>query len=61
MKREVRMKRDKLCDDSMKLRRLAASGQGDYEKSQRIRNYQDQVYKKYIFYDKLINAFDNKK
>lgn len=54
MKPDVRKKRDKLLYESLKLRELASDNSGT--KSFDIRKQQDEVYKRWEFYDKLLKA-----
>lgn len=60
MKKEIRIKRNKLKEGSVRLRSLSHSWDGvkNYDLNLKIREEQDAQYKKYRFYDKFIKASD---
>lgn len=56
MRREIREKRHKLYQDSVRLRDCSNEGKGEH--TFKIREKQDEVYKKWKFYDEIIKAND---
>lgn len=62
MKREIREKRLKLKQSAMRLRELSSLNEEiSYERSLQMREEQENTYKKWIFYDKMIKANDKVK
>ena len=61
MKTEIRKKRNELRNNSITLRRLAWEKNLSIDASKKIRQKQDDEYKKYQFYDNLIKAVDKLK
>lgn len=57
MKTELRKKVNKLCESSIALRRLARNS--GYVKGEKIRQEQDKVYNKYLFYKNMLEAMGN--
>lgn len=55
MKKEIRTKRKELLIKSKNLQSVSFE-KSTYEKSKAIRNKQDEVYKKWLFYDNFIKA-----
>lgn len=62
MKREIREKRLKLKQSAMRLRELSSLNEEvSYERSLQMREEQENTYKKWKFYDKMIKANDKVK
>ena len=61
MKTEIRKKRNKLRNNALVLRRLAWEDNLSIDASNKLRQKQDDEYKKYQFYDNLIKAADKLK
>lgn len=58
MNLEIRQKRNALRKDSMSLRSSCLSINNNYEKQQKILEKQDEMYKKFVFYDNLIKTME---
>jgi hypothetical protein len=56
IKREIRDKRNKLREESIRLRENAPLVK--FNKTQSMRKEQNEIYKKWEFYDKLIKAYE---
>ena len=56
IKREIRDKRNKLRGESIRLRENAPLVK--FNKTQSMRKEQNEIYKKWEFYDKLIKAYE---
>jgi hypothetical protein len=55
MKKEIRTKRKELLIKSKNLQSVSFE-KSTYEKSRAIKDEQDKIYKKWLFYDKFIKA-----
>lgn len=57
IKKEVRIERERLRRESFKLRNIFIMN--DFDKGIVVRNKQNEIYKKWLFYDKLIKVLSN--
>lgn len=58
MKRSARDERKKLYESTIRLKELSFSKNLDYDLSMKIRQEQEELYKKWEFYNKLIKIED---
>lgn len=61
MKKEIRTKRNEYRDKSIKLRQLALQDDVDSEVSYKLREKQDDQYKRFRFFDNFIKASERVK
>lgn len=61
MRVDIYQKRNELFNKSMQLKRLISKVDTDYETGTKIREQQDALYKKKIFYDNIIRRIDDEK
>ena len=61
MKKEIRIKRNELKSNSIRLRELSWEQDLPNDASFKLRKKQDDEYKRYIFYDNFIKANDKVK
>ena len=59
-KKEISLQIKKLRKDSMVLRDLTHDQKLSFEKSSELRKEQDKIYKKMLFYEKMLKAIDKK-
>ena len=58
MKRSARDERKKLYESTIRLKELSFSKNLDYDSSMKIRQEQEELYRKWEFYNKLIKTED---